>query len=121
MAVSKDFEAWVIAWPSGGAIELHDHGEASGAVVVTSGELVETVVAERAGDRIDTDTNVLSPERSVTFCGSHVHDIVNLGTTPALSVHVYAPRLTAMTFYEISDGRLETGRTVRYRLGEETP
>lgn len=121
MVASKDFEAWVIAWPPGGAIDLHDHGDASGAVVVTRGELVETVVAQRADDRVEIDTNALSPGRSVSFCGAHVHDIVNLGTTPALSVHVYAPRLTTMTFYEITEGRLETGRTVRYRLGEVTP
>jgi len=121
MVASEDFEAWVIAWPPGGAIDLHDHGDASGAVVVTRGELVETIVAEHADGRVEIDTNVLSPGRSVTFCGAHVHDIVNRSTTPALSVHVYAPRLTTMTFYEITDGRPETGRTVRYRLGEVTP
>jgi predicted metal-dependent enzyme (double-stranded beta helix superfamily) len=121
MVASEDFEAWVIELPPGGAIDLHDHGDASGALVVTRGELVETVVAERSDGRVEIDANVLSPGRSVTFCGAHIHDIANLGTTPALSVHVYAPRLTTMTFYEVRDGRLETGRTIRYRLDEATP
>ncbi|NUS53467.1 MAG: cysteine dioxygenase, partial [Streptomycetaceae bacterium] len=29
-----------------------------------------------------------------------VHAITNMGTEPAVSVHVYAPRLTAMTPHE---------------------
>ena len=44
MVASPDFEAWVIGWPPGGAIELHDHGESSGAVVVAQGGLLEVVV-----------------------------------------------------------------------------
>ena len=37
---SQDFEAWVIGWPAGGSIELHDHGDSGGAVVVVQGELM---------------------------------------------------------------------------------
>jgi hypothetical protein len=55
----------------------------------------------------------------VKFGCSHVHDIVNLGSTPAISVHVYGPRLTAMTYYRLGTNGLETGRTVRYHLGAE--
>lgn len=29
-----------------------------------------------------------------------MHDVVNLGDEPALSIHVYAPRLVSMTFYD---------------------
>src|ERR1019366_10060665 len=35
-------DAWLIAWPIGGAIQLHDHGASSGAIVVVSGTLEET-------------------------------------------------------------------------------
>jgi predicted metal-dependent enzyme (double-stranded beta helix superfamily) len=118
MVASPDFEAWLIAWPPGGVIELHDHGNAAGAVVVVSGELVETAMTQHSGGGVEAHTTVLSTGACVSFGASHVHDIVNLGTAPAMSVHVYAPRLTAMTFYEMSDGQLESGRTVRYRLGE---
>ena len=34
---SQEFEAWIIVWPLGGAIELHNHGESGGAVVVAHG------------------------------------------------------------------------------------
>jgi hypothetical protein len=36
-------------------------------------------------------------------------------------VHVYAPRLTAMTHYDFRDGVLETRATVRYQLGTAIP
>ena len=51
MLCSTAVEAWVIAWPPGGAIELHDHGGSSGAVVVVAGELTETSVVVRGDGR----------------------------------------------------------------------
>jgi mannose-6-phosphate isomerase-like protein (cupin superfamily) len=121
MVASDTFEAWVIAWPRGGAIELHDHGGSSGALVVASGELVETTVTERANGRAETETTVLPVGTSTTFEAPHVHDLVNLGAVPAISVHAYAPRLTAMTYYDVAEGGLVTGRTVHYRLGAAIP
>lgn len=117
MVVSEDFEAWVVAWPPGGVIELHDHGEAIGAVVVAKGELVATSVSG-VGDVFETDAAVLGTGSSMSFGAGHAHDIRNVTADPAISVHVYAPRLTSATFYEIVDGRLEALRTTRYRLGE---
>ena len=118
MVASESFEAWVIAWPPGGAITLHDHGHSVGAVVVASGELEETAVAEGADGGLGIATTVLPPGAAITFGATHIHDVVNQGIVPAISVHVYSPRLTAMTYYEITDGRLEPGQTIRYRLGE---
>jgi predicted metal-dependent enzyme (double-stranded beta helix superfamily) len=118
---SQDFEAWVIGWPPGGAIELHDHGESGGAVVVARGELVEMVVSEERQGALAMTNTVLPASASVTFDRSHIHEIINLGPGPAVSVHVYAPRLTAMTYYEFSRGILEARATVRYRLGTAIP
>jgi predicted metal-dependent enzyme (double-stranded beta helix superfamily) len=118
---SQDFEAWVIGWPPGGAIELHDHGDSGGAVVVAQGELVEmAIAADRKGTLAMTNT-VLPASASVTFDKSHIHEIVNLGPGPAISVHVYAPRLTAMTYYDFRDGILESRATVHYQLGTAIP
>jgi predicted metal-dependent enzyme (double-stranded beta helix superfamily) len=36
----------------------------------------------------------------VSFGPDHIHDVVNAGARQALSIHVYAPRLRSMTFYE---------------------
>ena len=121
MAASQAFEAWVISWPPGGAIELHDHGGSSGAVVVAEGELVETAVAENWRGTLGTTRTVLPAWASVTFDRTHVHEIVNMGPDLAISVHVYAPRLTAMTYYEYSHGLVETRATVRYQPGMAIP
>jgi hypothetical protein len=118
MAASDAFEAWVIAWPPGGAIELHDHGGSSGAVVVAAGELIETsVVSPPVGDRA-LQTNAIGVGRSICFGGRYIHDIVNSGDGPAISVHVYAPRLRSMTYYRMTEHRLEARATVRYRFGQ---
>jgi mannose-6-phosphate isomerase-like protein (cupin superfamily) len=120
IATSASFEAWVIAWPSGGEIELHDHGGSAGVVVVVQGELVETSVSLLHGGVI-TETNILKAGDSVTMAPEHVHDIANLGEMPALSVHVYAPRLTTMTYYDIFDGRLRADHDVHYPPGDAQP
>lgn len=121
MTASQGFEAWVIGWPPGGSVDLHDHGESSGAAVVVHGELVEIVVAEDCQGSLAATTPVLPASASVTFDTAHVHEIVNLGPGPAISVHVYAPRLTAMTYYEFGNGILEVKASVRYQLGAASP
>jgi len=100
IAVTESFEAYVIAWPTGGSIELHDHGDSSGAVVVAAGDLVETTVASGSGSAIVTAIRPLPVGSHVVFGPGHVHDIVNRGLLPALSVHVYSPVLRSMTFFE---------------------
>ncbi len=121
MAASSTVEAWAIAWPPGGAIELHDHGGSAGAVVVTAGELVETSIVTEPSGELAQRTTTIPAHRSISFAGRHVHDVVNAGAVPAISVHVYAPRLTSMTYYRLVEGALETGSTVRYLFGEAVP
>ncbi len=118
MAASDAFEAWVIAWEPGGAIELHDHGGSAGAVAVVAGELLETSIVTQASGGVGLRSSTLESGQCISFGGHHVHDIVNLSATPAISVHVYAPRLSSMTYYRMSEGVLEAGATVRYQLGE---
>jgi hypothetical protein len=44
-----------------------------------------------------------------------VHDVVNVCPQPAVSLHVYGPRLDAMTYYRVDErsGRLVPDRTQR--------
>ncbi len=121
MAASEAVEAWVIAWPPGGAIELHDHGGSAGAVVVAVGELVETSIVSQPSGGVALRTTTIGVGGSLRFAGRHVHDIVNLGHRPAISVHVYAPRITSMTYYRLVEGVLEAGATVRYVSGQANP
>jgi predicted metal-dependent enzyme (double-stranded beta helix superfamily) len=98
---TDQFEAWVIEWPPGGSIKLHDHGDSLGAVVVTDGELVETRVVRNAGDRLRTKTTRLGRGDFLALDRGCIHDVINAGTLGATSIHVYAPRLRSMTYYRI--------------------
>ena len=54
----------------------------------------------------------------VVFGPGHVHDLVNEGPGPALSVHVYSPALRTMTFFDQhADRGLVAVRTEEYHEG----
>jgi predicted metal-dependent enzyme (double-stranded beta helix superfamily) len=94
-------EIWLITWPAGSSTGWHDHGSAAGAFVTLAGQLTEYVWTGVA-------TASTLTERAVReFDGSHIHDVVNHGTTTAVSLHAYAPSLSAMTRYELVRGRLQ--------------
>ena len=95
---TDQFEAWLLTWTSQQGIELHDHGDSAGVILVVEGTLVErfTELSTRAPLR-----EAYWPRGSVrTFGAGHVHDLRNAGGGPATSIHVYAPALTTMTFYD---------------------
>jgi predicted metal-dependent enzyme (double-stranded beta helix superfamily) len=98
LLASERYEAWVIGWTPGQAVELHDHGDSLGALVVTEGELVE-VVGRRHPRR-----RVLATGAARVMAPGHVHDVLNVGPGLATSVHVYSPPLRSMTFYDPVDG-----------------
>ena len=113
-------DAWLIAWPIGGAIQLHDHGESAGAIVVVSGALEET--------RIKRNTaGVFEPARSTLVAGGvpasfsrhEIHDVTNAGPAAALSLHVYSPRLTTATFYELLGDKLVV--RLREQVADDEP
>jgi predicted metal-dependent enzyme (double-stranded beta helix superfamily) len=116
---TEDYDAWLVAWPPGANIELHDHGGSSGCVVAVSGELVETRAAPDGNGRY-----ALHPRRivahglPVTFSGWEVHDVSNHGSEGALSVHVYSQRLTRMTFYQLEGDTLAATRCDAVEDGE---
>lgn len=87
VAASDWFEAWVIGWPVGGAIELHDHGGSSGAVHVVRGALEET--STNRVSRTPLALARVGEGEGFVFGPDHVHDVVNPGS-PARPEH---PRL----------------------------
>jgi predicted metal-dependent enzyme (double-stranded beta helix superfamily) len=106
MARTPDFDAWLIAWPRGGKVELHDHGASTGAVSVISGALVEAVPQRDDAGRLSLVSHELRAGATLGFGAGHVHDVTNESDTHALSLHVYAPALTSMTFYELAGDEL---------------
>lgn len=121
MVASDTFEAWVIGWPPGGSIALHDHGGSAGAVVVATGELLETRVSRTHSGDVVLRTRSLQQGGSIRIDGNDVHDIVNASTSTAISVHVYAPRMTSMTYYRWAENTFEALHTIDYRVGEAVP
>jgi hypothetical protein len=100
VAASDTFDAWLISWPTGGAVDLHDHGGSAGAIAVVEGELTEVRPAKGGLTR-----RVLSVGAVHDVAPDAVHDVLNVGPGRALSVHVYSPPLTEMTFYDPADMR----------------
>ncbi len=92
------YDAWVICWPSGGSLDLHDHGGSAGAFSVVRGELDEA--------RVEGDVTVVrtfAPGEAARFDASGVHAVINRGSVVATSVHVYSPPLSSMVYYEHDD------------------
>jgi quercetin dioxygenase-like cupin family protein len=100
---SPDHHVWLLSWPAGTFNGWHDHGESAGAFQVLSGTLLEqTSTNHRRGFR----TLVAGQGRS--FGPNHIHHLANVRAGTALSVHVYAPRLSTTTQYAITPTGLQS-------------
>jgi len=104
LAAADDHEVWLLTWLPGQGTDLHDHGGSAGAFVVVSGAVTELTVAPAGPARLVPRT--LGPGTARWFGRHHVHQVVNKGDRPAVTVHVYGPALTALTRYRIERDRL---------------
>ena len=114
--VDSAYEVWLISWLPGQGTGLHDHGEALGAFAVAEGTLTETAVRAgplqsgdlrlRSGSVVQTVRRKYGAGQVRGFGHDHVHEVGNLDDAPAVSLHAYAPKLTAMTQYVLEDSRL---------------
>jgi hypothetical protein len=102
-----DAEVWLLSWLPGQGTDLHDHGPSSGAFAVAAGTLTERVVtANRRGRHSREASAELAAGRARFFGPHYVHQVCNAGHEPAVSVHVYAPRLRVMNTYRVEGARL---------------
>jgi mannose-6-phosphate isomerase-like protein (cupin superfamily) len=102
-----DYEVWLLSWLPGQQTGFHDHGDAVGAFAIADGELRE--VTARPG-RTDVRERALTAGAVRSFGPEHLHDVRNVTTVPAVSVHAYSPPLSAMRRYEMTgSGLLLTG------------
>jgi Cysteine dioxygenase type I len=100
-------DVWLLSWLPTQGTELHDHGGSSGGFTVVEGSLDEAVFRPGA-----PGARLLEHHRStgsgVGFGPHYVHDVRNLSSAPAVSVHVYSPPLSSMNYYDIDEaGALE--------------
>jgi hypothetical protein len=99
---TRSYDAWLIGWPPGTGLDLHDHGESSAAVCVVAGALDERQPAAHApGGAV---VRRLIAGDAIAFGSAHVHSMCNTRDSEALSVHVYSPPLSTMTFFEEGEG-----------------
>lgn len=107
LEISEDFEVWVIHWPTDGVLQLHDHGGSAGALWVVSGALEEGSIS--TGHTYERQR--IEAGHGISFGSGHLHDVVNVGTEIATSVHVYSPPMEKMTFFTLGTGGLTLDRT----------
>jgi predicted metal-dependent enzyme (double-stranded beta helix superfamily) len=105
--VDPEHEVWLISWLPGQGTGLHDHGEALGAFAVIQGALTESTLAPgTAPGTVRRVRRTFAAGQVRGFGYEHIHDVGNVGRQPAISVHAYAPSLTAMTRYSLVDNHL---------------
>ena len=91
VAATAEFDAWLIAWPRGGEIDLHDHGDSRGALSVLEGVLTEYVPAWAGGAYLEMDRLELRSGTTRRLGGGYVHSVTNESDRHALSLHVLQP------------------------------
>jgi len=97
------YEAWLTAWSPAADLDLHDHGGSQGAFHVVGGHLLESYSdLERPRP---LQTHRLGAGQTSRLTATTVHRVWNPGPAEALSVHVYSPPLTSMTFFDDSPDR----------------
>ena len=94
---SPYLQIWLLSWPAGTGTRWHDHGDSAGAFLTVSGTLREQT---SHGRRLIDRTLIAGEGRS--FGPNHIHHVSNVGLETAFSVHLYTPRLTRMTRYDLT-------------------
>jgi hypothetical protein len=114
-----DVEIWLLGWTHEQQVELHDHGGSCGAFAVAEGELCEDFTARDVPGPL---RHAVCPAGSVRAFGpERVHHVSNRAGAPATSVHVYAPPLSAMHFYDLAPGAAPRAVRTERVLQEEVP
>lgn len=105
-ARTEIYEAWVIAWPAGAGLAMHDHDGSTAAVSVVNGRLRERSAAADGA----VDLRWLRPGPAVVLPHDHVHEVVNVDDAEVVSVHVYSPPLADLSFRRDPELDLDAAR-----------
>ena len=99
--------AWLICWMPGHDTGFHDHDHSSGAVTVVSGQVRE----ERIGAGFHVTGHTYGPGEAFSFVAGDIHRMLHAGDEPAVSIHVYSPKLQVMGAYAFGESGMQ-----RYEL-----
>ena len=105
LAATDRYDAWLIAWPPGAAIDLHGHGGSAAAIAVVEGSLEERHLDFRTPHVVEHRRLVPGAD-TLLLAATHIHSVANIAEDEALSVHVYSPPLRAMSFVA-ADGSVQ--------------
>ena len=110
------YDVWLLRWPPSTSVSPHDHGESASAFVVVSGELAELRWAAGTQTR-----QKLGPGQGTIVERGVVHDVLAPATT-SISVHVYSPPLSSMSYFDERAAtvlaRFPVDETAAFRAGE---
>jgi predicted metal-dependent enzyme (double-stranded beta helix superfamily) len=108
LAREHEFEAWLLTWLPGQGTEWHDHGGSAGAFITLRGVLTERHADVGYGaPQLVPGGRELVAGTLRSFGSRHIHQVSNRGVEPAVSVHVYAPSLVEMHYYEVRGDLLQ--------------
>jgi hypothetical protein len=85
-------EAWLIAWPAGTGLGMHDHQGSEAVLSVLRSSLRERYLGA------DGISHRELGRATVRLPADHVHEVVNTTSTEALSIHLYSPPLDNLDF-----------------------
>ncbi|MBS9374681.1 cysteine dioxygenase [Rhodococcus sp. B50] len=116
--VTDDYEVWLLSWLPGQRTGIHDHGGSAGAFAVAQGGVREDTVDQPwseglPGQRVTLSSTHLAAGATRRFDSRHVHEVVNDGPVPAVTVHAYAPALDSMSRYRLVNGILTLATSER--------
>ena len=107
LPTGPEFEAWLLTWRPGQGTGLHDHGGSSGCFTVLEASVWETVVDPQG---VAHETRYAAGDLR-SFDEDLIHEVRNVGTVGAITLHLYRPHLTSMTHYESEGGQLRAIET----------
>ena len=93
LVATDTYDIWLLRWPPGTCVTPHDHGLSAGAFSVVVGEVEE--VRWKGCIR---HSRPVGPGEVVIVDRGVVHDVLG-GAEPSLTVHVYSPPLSSMSYY----------------------
>jgi predicted metal-dependent enzyme (double-stranded beta helix superfamily) len=100
---TPDIEVLLLNWRPGIRTAPHDHGDATGLVIVLAGTLTETTWIWKEGTlQVASSRGTVTGDR-LEITGAHIHDVVAHG--PASTLHVYRPAITGMKVFDVAARR----------------
>ena len=133
---TAQFELLVLCWKPGQASTIHDHAGSLNVTRLYLGELTSRQFRRRGGGRgvsevggttsgelprgpVElTDEQVIAGSGAATVDRGEIHQLANESGSELITVHLYAPPLTDIVVYSLTEPQTEVLR-LRYSLADD--